>query len=90
MRRKFAATAAAVALGAFAFAAPAGAAKTGQPGSSYCSGSHMPDGIVTEELASWDNPGEAISFFSKLGEASKPGQLVKSICNPTLQINGEN
>ncbi len=58
MRKKFAATVAAVALGAFALAAPAGAA--GGNGASFCSNSQAPDGIVNpEDPTTWANAGEA-------------------------------
>jgi hypothetical protein len=86
MRKKLAATAAAVALGAFAFAAPAGAA--GGNGASYCSGASAPDGVVdVNDPGTWNSPGEVVSYIAP--EQVKPGQLVKSFCNPT-QADGEN
>jgi hypothetical protein len=87
MRKKLVAAVVAMALGAFAFAAPAGAA--GGNGASYCSGASGPDGIVDPgDVTTWNSPGEIISFVAP--EQEKPGQLVKALCNPTQQVNGEN
>jgi hypothetical protein len=91
MRRKFAATAAAVALGAFAFAAPAGAA--GGNGASFCSNSGAPDGVVNpEDPTTWANAGEVVSYLvpqSPFAPEDAPGKTVKAFCNPN-QANGEN
>lgn len=88
MRNKLVATVAAVALGAFAFAAPAGAA--GGKGQSPCSFSGQPDGIVSEDPDTWDNPGEAFSFFApqnvNVQAGAIPGQLVKAFCDPKAQV----
>lgn len=90
MKKKMAATVAAVALAAFAFAAPAGAA--GGNGASVCSNSGAPDGVVDpENPLTWNNPGEVISFLAPQNELAKdpatnPGQNVKAICNPNAQV----
>ena len=57
-------------------------------GASICSFSGQPDHVVTADPSTWNNPGEAISFFAPQGVNSglpNPGQQVKAFCNPTLQ-----
>jgi hypothetical protein len=80
MKTKLALAGAAVSALLLLGATPADAA--GGKGTSYCSNAGRPDGVVTDDFDSYDNPGELVSALAPLRGDPGWGWGIQAVCNP--------